>query len=60
VIRSTSGAKLVANNSVSDFALLQLTEDPRYKTGVTPYYLGWDRSGNVSAGGVGIHHPKGD
>src|SRR5690606_13410383 len=25
-----------------------------------PYYLGWDRSGNAGAGGVGIHHPSGD
>ncbi|MDR2970178.1 MAG: S1 family peptidase [Tannerellaceae bacterium] len=60
VIRSTSGATLVANNSVSDFALLLLTEDPRDKTGVTPYYLGWDRSGNAGTSGVGIHHPRGD
>ncbi|MDR2968270.1 MAG: serine protease, partial [Tannerellaceae bacterium] len=60
VIRSTSGATLVANNSVSDFALLLLTEDPRNKTGVTPYYLGWDRSGSAGTSGVGIHHPRGD
>jgi hypothetical protein len=59
-IRSTSGATVVANNGASDFALLRLTEDPRSKTGVTPYYLGWDRSGNSGTGGVGIHHPNGD
>ena len=60
VIRSTVGATVVANNSVSDFALLQLTENPRNANGVTPYYLGWDRSGNSGTGGVGIHHPNGD
>ena len=58
--RSTVGATVVANNEVSDFALLRLTQDPRNLTGFTPYYLGWDRSGNSGTGGVGIHHPKGD
>jgi hypothetical protein len=60
VIRSTSGATVVANNSTSDFALLQLTEDPRNRNDVTLYYLGWDKSGNAGTGGVGIHHPRGD
>jgi len=57
---STSGATVVANNQDSDFALLQLTENPRNKNGVTPYYLGWDNSGNAGTDGVGIHHPSGD
>lgn len=57
---STVGATVVANNEVTDFALLELTEDPKDKNGVTPYYLGWDRSGNTGTGGVGIHHPRGD
>tara|TARA_R110002050_G_scaffold290320_1_gene443927 strand:+ start:573 stop:2696 length:2124 start_codon:yes stop_codon:yes gene_type:complete len=57
---STSGATVVANNGATDFALLELTEDPADKNGVTPYYLGWDRSGNPGTGGVGIHHPSGD
>ena len=57
---STVGATVIANNDASDFALLRLTEDPRNKRGVTPYYLGWDRSGNPGTGGVGIHHPNGD
>ena len=60
VHRSTVGATVVANNEVSDFALLRLTQDPRNLTGFTPYYLGWDHSGNSGTGGVGIHHPKGD
>ena len=56
----TSGATVLANDAESDFALLELREDPRDKTGVIPYYLGWDRSGNPGTGGVGIHHPSGD
>jgi V8-like Glu-specific endopeptidase/predicted secreted protein len=58
--KTTTGATIVANNSASDFALLQLTQDPRSLTNFTPYYLGWDRSGNAGTGGVGIHHPSGD
>ncbi len=57
---STIGAIAVANNNNSDFALLQLSEDPKELEGVTPYYLGWDRSGSAGTGGVGIHHPSGD
>lgn len=57
---STSGATVVANNGATDFALLELTEDPADKNGVTPYYLGWDRTGTPGTGGVGIHHPRGD
>lgn len=59
-LRTTTGATVVANNSVSDFALLLLTQNPRNVLGVKPYYLGWDRSGNAGTGGVGIHHPVGD
>jgi len=59
-ILSTSGATVVANNSVSDFALLRLAENPLGVVGITSYYLGWDRSGNAGIGGVGIHHPSGD
>ncbi|MCL2598248.1 MAG: serine protease, partial [Paludibacter sp.] len=57
---STSGAMVIANNSVSDFALLQLTENPWNISGVTTYYLGWDMSGNAGTSWVGIHHPNGD
>ena len=55
---STTGAIIKSNNSSSDFALLQLTENP--KEIATPYYLGWDVSGNSGSGGVCIHHPNGD
>lgn len=57
---TTSGATILANNSYSDFALLRLTEDPKDISGYTPYYLGWDCSGQCGAPGVCIHHPKGD
>jgi len=57
---STSGATIVANSDNSDFALLKLTEDPLNKKNVTPYYLGWDATGNPGKGGVCIHHPSGD
>lgn len=57
---TTSGAIAVANNSSSDFALLNLTEDPADDCNITSYYLGWDRSGSPGTGGVGIHHPSGD
>ena len=59
-VKSTVGATLLANNAISDFALLRLTQDPRNLDGFTPYYLGWDRTEKPSSSGVGIHHPKGD
>ncbi len=59
-IYSTNGATVIANNSDTDFALFELSEDPKDVAGITPYYLGWDRSGNAGTGGVGIHHPNGD
>jgi hypothetical protein len=49
---STTGAQILANAglSVSDFALLKLTESPTYFSNHTPsyvlYFLGWDRTGN--------------
>ena len=59
-IKSTVGATVLANNASSDFALFELTQDPRNLANFVPYYLGWDRSGNSGTGGVGIHHPVGD
>ncbi len=44
VIKSTTGATIKANNDVSDFALLELIQDPRDLTNFIPYSLGWDRS----------------
>lgn len=57
---TTSGATVIANNSISDFALLQLSEDPKNINGYNPYYLGWDCSGSSGDPGVCIHHPNGD
>lgn len=60
---TTVGAKILANDDDTDFALLQLTEDPKQKYGVNPYYLGWDARENSYGSqntGVGIHHPDGD
>lgn len=59
-IISTAGATILANNSYSDFALLRLTEDPKDLSNYTPYYLGWDSSGQPGNPGVCIHHPNGD
>ena len=57
---STSGAIVLANNNNSDFALLRLTEDPKDILGYSPYYLGWDCTGESGEAGVCIHHPNGD
>jgi len=57
---TTSGATVIANNSISDFALLQLSEDPKNIIGFAPFYLGWDCSGDSGEPGVCIHHPRGD
>lgn len=58
---STSGATLLANSENSDFALLQLSEDPlTASASYLPYYLGWDCTGLSGTGGVSIHHPNGD
>ncbi len=42
----------------SDFRLLELhaTPPPHWR----PYWNGWDRTGDGSSSGVGIHHPRGD
>lgn len=59
-IISTSGAKVIANSSTTDFALLKLIEDPKDIGEFTPYYAGWDSRNIITGGGVGIHHPVGD
>lgn len=42
----------------SDFLLLRLMDPVPDDYG--PFYCGWDRKGDVSLSGVGIHHPNGD
>jgi hypothetical protein len=59
--QNQSGATLVALWRVefgSDFALIELdqTPDPTFNV----YYAGWDASGSIPPGAVGIHHPNGD
>lgn len=57
---STNGATIIANDDITDFALLKLIEDPKDEVGYIPYYLGWDRSGQGGDSCVCIHHPGGD
>ena len=61
-LSTTKGAIVKANNPVTDFALLQLQQNPLYhsQNHFVPYYLGWDVSGNSGTGGVCIHHPNSD
>ena len=58
-IYTTTGAKKLSSNIVTDFELVELTDHPAKFPDYTPYYLGWDRTGNVSSDGVCIHHPAG-
>jgi hypothetical protein len=56
-----SGASLVAKwdyQTGSDFALILLDQVPNPSFNV--YYSGWDATGSIPSGSVGIHHPSGD
>jgi len=53
-----NGAQLKANWSGSDVLLMELNSSPSPSWNI--YYAGWDRSGQVPVGAVGIHHPSGD
>jgi PKD repeat protein len=55
---SLSGATLNATNSTSDFTLLRLSETPPDE--YSPYYAGWDATGDNPESGVCIHHPNGE
>ena len=58
---STTGAILRANSQPSDFALLELTEDPFNNVNIQAYFAGWNRESTPTAGAsLGIHHPSGD
>ncbi len=58
---STTGATVVANNSASDFALLELVESPfDLLPSLCLYYNGWDRSNSIPSNTTCIHHPRGD
>ena len=56
--QTVQGATVVAKSVVSDFCLLELTNNPLDFYDV--YYSGWDRRDIASAGASGIHHPRGD
>ena len=56
--QSVSGAILRANNSASDFALLELSSNP--PASYNPFFAGWSRILTTPPSSVGIHHPSGD
>lgn len=53
-----SGAQLISNNSLSDFALVKLNNDIPDSWDVA--FAGWDNSETDPLFEVGIHHPNGD
>jgi lysyl endopeptidase len=61
--QSLSGAVLRARATPSDFCLVEITGGLSAGTvpiAYTPYFAGWDHSGNTPTSAVGIHHPSGD
>lgn len=56
------GAELLANNNISDFALLRLDNNPKdYNMIYPPHYLGWNAENTSDKlDMICIHHPKGD
>ncbi len=61
-IKSYTGADIRANWANTDFALLELQEQPL--SGETNfrdvYFSGWDRTGNTPTNVTALHHPAGD
>lgn len=61
--QSLSGAVLRARRTPSDFCLVEITGGLVNNTvpaAYTPYFSGWDNSGNIPTSAVSIHHPSGD
>lgn len=61
--QSLSGAILRSRASASDFCLVEITgglQGGTVPAAYTPYFNGWDNSGNTPTSAVGIHHPSGD
>ena len=54
-MQTVSGAIFRARRQDVDSGLVELSSEPPESFNV--YYAGWDRSGSVPAGSVGIHHP---
>ena len=53
-----SGAELKANNSLSDFALVELVNNIPNSWDVA--FAGWDNTDDLPTFEIGIHHPNGD
>jgi V8-like Glu-specific endopeptidase len=56
--QSISGGILAAWSSTTDFALIELTENPQ--TYYDVIYAGWDKSEHIAWHVTSIHHPAGD
>lgn len=56
--QSITNATRLANNSASDFALLQLSSNVPLT--YNPYFCGWSRIDTPSTNSICIHHPEGD
>ena len=50
-----SGSRFIASRSQSDFCLIEL--DDSVDASTSPFYAGWDRTGDNPPSAVGIHHP---
>lgn len=55
-LETVSGAIFRARRQDVDSGLVELSSTPPESFNV--YYAGWDRSGNIPSGSVGIHHPS--
>jgi len=53
----TGGAQLRAHRADVDFSLTELNNTP--PADFTAYYAGWDATGAIPDGAIGIHHPSG-
>ncbi|MCF8278284.1 MAG: T9SS type A sorting domain-containing protein [Flavobacteriales bacterium] len=60
--QSVSGATILANNSGSDFGLLEINNGNAIPANFNVEFAGWDNSDQESAvtAATGIHHPSGD
>lgn len=56
--QNQSGSIFRARRQDVDMALVELSATPAEAFNV--HYAGWDRSGDIPTGTVGIHHPAGD
>lgn len=53
-----NGCQLRANNTATDFALVEMNQVPQPNSGIN--YVGWNRNANTATSATGIHHPMGD